>query len=259
MYGQQEQKKFPYELKLNTEIITISSGLTLNLSYRLLKESNYVNHISESTLYSLNNKQINSFDRISTEYWSPEYSDYSDYTRNALRYAPALFAIPYLKNKSWNQIITLGLIYAEGYYITSGITRLSKILVQRKRPYLYNNTSIPESEKIELSKEDNSYFSFFSGHTSSAFYSATFISKAYYDIYGPTNWFYIVTALSYTTSTSVAYFRVRAGKHYPSDVITGALAGTLIGYLIPELHKTKNSNLTVYMAPNNGIGLIYQF
>ena len=258
-YNQENVKVFPYHLNTKTEIVTISSGIALNLSYSGLKNSGYVDLLSEDELNDLDSKQINSFDQKATEYWSPKYSDYSDYIKNTLRYVPAAFAIPYIKSKSWKNIFTLGFIYIEGYLVTTGLTRCTKILVQRERPYMYNTTTIPEIEKLNLSQEENSYFSFFSGHTSSSFYSATFISKAYYDIYGANEWFYIISTLSYSAASTVAYLRVKSGKHYPSDVIVGAIVGTGIGYLIPQIHKRKNKNLTVYFPANNQIGLIYQF
>ncbi len=257
-FSQTIQNNFPYHLAVKTEIAIISGGLVLNLSYTTLKNNDYVDQLPEAELFQLNSNDINSIDQISTRYWSPKNSNYSDHLRNTLRYAPALFSIPLIKNKSWNQLITLGLIYAEGYYLTAGITRCTKILIQRKRPYLYNNTTIPEADKIDLSKEDNAYFSFFSGHTSSAFYSASFISKAFYDMYGANRWFYTVTALSYTAASGVGYLRIRSGEHYPTDVMVGALAGSLTAYFITELHKKRNPNLHVFLT-HEQFSLVYQF
>lgn len=256
--SQENKNAFPYKLSFNNEVLIISSGLILNSTYDILNESNYVRTLNENELNKLNKNEINNFDRSAAEYWSPKYSDYSDYLRNTLRYSPALFAIPYIKDKAWNKIITLGLIYAEGYYLTAGVTRSTKILVQRKRPYLYNTSTISYTEKLDLSNENNSYYSFFSGHASAAFYSATFISKVYYDIFGADKWFYILSAFSYTTASSVAYFRVKAGEHYPSDVLIGALVGTATGYLMPQVHKKQDPKLLVF-GYSNSIGIIYKF
>jgi hypothetical protein len=35
---------------------------------------------------------------------------------------------------------------------------------------------------------------------------------------------------------------VRAGKHYPPDVIAGSVAGFAIGHLVPTLHKKKKDD-----------------
>ncbi len=38
----------------------------------------------------------------------------------------------------------------------------------------------------------------------------------------------------------VGYERVRAGEHFPTDVIAGAMAGAAIGTLVPHLHRLHN-------------------
>jgi len=237
----------------------IASGTILNLNYLYLKVQDDINYLSEEELKNLNSSKINSFDRGATDNWSPKLSETSSLIKNSLKYTPILFSIPYIKNKSWNNIFTLGLIYAEGYFVTIGASRSTKIIVQRKRPYLYNTATIPEDEKNLLSQDYNSYLSFFSGHTAISFYSATFISKAYYDIYGLNEWFYLFSTLSYSAAGIVGYLRIESGKHFPSDVITGALIGSIFGYIVPELHKKKNQKLTLYFNTNNQIGLIYKF
>ena len=48
---------------------------------------------------------------------------------------------------------------------------------------------------------------------------------------------------------AVAFNRVNNHWHFPTDVLTGYAVGALIGYIIPELHKTKsngNNNLSIY-------------
>jgi undecaprenyl-diphosphatase len=47
-----------------------------------------------------------------------------------------------------------------------------------------------------------------------------------------------VLATGVTTFTSVE--RVRAGKHFPTDVIAGAFAGAGIGVIVPHLHRTED-------------------
>ena len=62
-------------------------------------------------------------------------------------------------------------------------------------------------------------------------------------------------------AAATATFRVAGAEHYASDVITGALVGTLIGYGIPLLHfkhpdvgtvKT-SGGLTMRVVPS-GVG-----
>ena len=94
--------------------------------------------------------------------------------------------------------------------ISSIVTQSIKILVQRPRPYETHSDIYPDAT-------DNGY-SFPSGHTSSAFSTATsimLISK---------KWYYTVPA--FVWATGVGYSRMYLGQHYPSDVFVGALVGS---------------------------------
>jgi undecaprenyl-diphosphatase len=49
---------------------------------------------------------------------------------------------------------------------------------------------------------------------------------------------WITLALATGLSTFVSVERVRAGKHFPTDVIAGSLAGAAVGVVVPHLHRT---------------------
>ncbi len=40
------------------------------------------------------------------------------------------------------------------------------------------------------------------------------------------------------SASFVAYLRVISGMHFLTDVITGAVIGSLIGHIIPEIHRS---------------------
>jgi membrane-associated phospholipid phosphatase len=42
----------------------------------------------------------------------------------------------------------------------------------------------------------------------------------------------------YGAATGVGALRVAAGKHFPTDIIVGAVLGSAIGWLVPTLHPT---------------------
>lgn len=101
-----------------------------------------------------------------------------------------------------------------GYIATSSavtflLTTAIKKIVRRPRPF--NNI------KINAISRPSSY-SFPSGHTSSAFTTATALSQAY------PKWYVVVP--SYLWAGSIGYSRMYLGVHYPTDVGVGALLGT---------------------------------
>jgi undecaprenyl-diphosphatase len=51
---------------------------------------------------------------------------------------------------------------------------------------------------------------------------------------------WVTLTLATTVSTLVSVYRVRAGKHFPTDVIAGTFAGAGIGIVVPHLHRTED-------------------
>jgi len=110
--------------------------------------------------------------------------------------------------------------------IASGITIILKYSVNRDRPYV----TYPDITK----KTDVSSPSFPSGHTSSAFSTATSLSLAY------PKWYVIVP--TYTWASTVAYSRMHLGVHYPSDVLAGAVIGAGSAWISYRINKKLNIN-----------------
>lgn len=248
-----QNNKFPYKLSKTNDAIIISTALSSSLLYYYL-DSNYpINYLKENEAVNLNRNKINSFDRSATYNWSPKADNASDYFRDGLKYAPALIIFPEIKNRQWNNIFILGVMYLEGFLINSSFTSNTKITAQRIRPYMYNN-DLSEDSRMKLSKEETTYKSFYSGHTSSAFFNAVFISKVVTDIYGKSGYTYTVWGICLTTAATTGYLRYEAGKHFPTDIIVGAITGGAIGYLIPMIHKQKYDKLIMLITPDNQIG-----
>lgn len=126
------------------------------------------------------------------------------------------------------------LLYGEALAATYFLTNIAKAFVRRPRPYVYN----PASGIREYTERqgDDAYRSFFSGHTSMAFASA--VAGGY--LYGRRSANISSRAALWGTemflATSAAMLRVKAGKHFPSDVLTGAIVGIGIGIAVPALH-----------------------
>jgi membrane-associated phospholipid phosphatase len=152
---------------------------------------------------------------------------------------------------------TVALMFAESIFFLSGFTYITKATAGRRRPYIYN-TDLSVEERYAMGGND-ACFSFFSGHTAAAFTAATFLSKVISDIHGNCIWTKLLWGSSLTVAALTGYARVKAGKHYPTDVIAGAVVGFAIGYLVPTLHKKKKKNHVSFVISPNKVGLSLQF
>ncbi len=78
--------------------------------------------------------------------------------------------------------------------------------------------------------------SFFSGHAANSFLLASLMQAAVGDKWG--RWPSLVL---FAWATASAYSRIYVGVHYPSDVLTGALEGILVGMVAGYLFRKKFS------------------
>ncbi len=201
---------------------------------------------------ALDPNDVNSFDRPATERWSTGADLASDVLVMTLMVSPVALAIAETGSKNG---LTLGVMYAETVLLNNGVTQLLKGATDRTRPFAYNDDpDIPEEEKYETTTRR----SFPSGHTANAFAAAVFLSSTYAKLHPQSSARTWVWAGSLTAATAVGYFRHLAGKHFPTDIITGAVIGASIGYLVPKLHETG----VVYVAPSKGgagLGAVLRF
>lgn len=134
----------------------------------------------------------------------------------------------YSKEKRYQNLIPF-VITAESVWITANITHSSKMAVRRNRPYTF-------APGFNFSKRDDVY-SFFSGHSSVA---AALVTSAVLlhqtntkSAKGKNVLLYLGTATACTTG----YIRIKSGKHYPSDVISGLLTGMGIAFINYKIHE----------------------
>lgn len=140
----------------------------------------------------------------------------------------------------WQRVM----LYAETIMIVGAVTEGTKWVVRRPRPYTY-------TKRLGIPDDD---LSFFSGHTSNTA-AATFTLARTLDLthhLGTAGRILVYGGATVLTAV-VGVLRVVSGKHFPSDVIVGALVGGAIGWLVPELHFSRR--FAVAAAPASGGGV----
>jgi len=238
------QKEFPYKLKPITDgLITATAVASYGTSLILNKNKTI---ISESYINSLNSNDLNKLDYPSIKNYSPEWAKYSDVSLAGTAVIAGGISFLPMKKK---EFFILAIMYAETAGTSIGINYAVKNMKDRARPMFYGS-QISMEEKIEIdSHHKDGLKSFYSGHTSFAFTNASYISKVVFDLYPDKNWKYLVAGTAYVTASSIGYARWKAGKHFPTDIITGAFAGTLIGWAVPQLHKYENVSISFLPSP----------
>lgn len=94
--------------------------------------------------------------------------------------------------------------------------------------------------------------SFPSGHTTQAFAVASVIAE-HYDSF----W---IKAAAYGLASAVGYARVEHRDHWASDVLAGALIGTLVGREVVRFNKNKRYQLSIYSdGESTGVKVMHRF
>ncbi|HEY3448337.1 MAG TPA: phosphatase PAP2 family protein [Myxococcales bacterium] len=150
---------------------------------------------------------------------------------------------------------TNALLVVEAVALSSMLNQVVKFSVGRERPFV---AALPESEKSKTAKPDDNNLSFYSGHTTLAFslvVSAGTIAQLRGYRAAPYIW-----GIGLPLAAFAAYSRIAADKHYLSDVLLGAAAGSAAGFLVPFLHRkttvVMDSGASVTFTPTgNGLAV----
>ena len=129
--------------------------------------------------------------------------------------------------KTGNQLF----IFLNGALANKYLTSSFKHAFSRRRPLLeFADTA----DKAELSAKHKNHESFYSGHASTASFSAAFLRRRisqslqrceHTGIKSGYQWLTGITL--YSGAAYVAYSRIQIDKHYFTDVVTGMIMGTL--------------------------------
>ena len=243
-YNVFSQSEYTHDPK--KDIIIGSAALGLSVSSFFINNS--ANNASKDAV--LKEDCVNVFDR-GLMY---EYDKALSITGDVLVYG--LAAAPFLSltgnYKDGGAWLTYCIMYAQSALFVFGITETIKNSYLRYRPYCYFG-DIP-------SGQDSDYYkSFPSRHTAFAFNSAGFLTATFFTEYPDSPWKIPLCAAAYSFAAGIGASRIFSGNHFTSDVLTGALIGSVTGYLIPWLHLRKKTDNATLVLLHNGFVISRSF
>lgn len=142
---------------------------------------------------------------------------------------PVTMAVVGLASRD-NELLRNAAVMAAGTAVSYGLALGLKYTVKRDRPFI----TYPVDFDDKTGHDYSDSYSFPSGHTTTAFATATALTLDY------PKWYVIVP--SYAYAGTVAYSRMHLGVHYPSDVLTGALIGSGCAVLSHFVNKKLQGN-----------------
>lgn len=184
-------------------------------------------------------------DRLSFGMEFPQADEYSYFTQNLSGVlavgVPAVWSLSRYVMGSLSPVVALttagvDLVLVLQTISWNGIfTELSHLIVQRPRPFVYY-------DPLQRGLDSAHYVSFYSGHTS--FTAAMTVVVFLILLVRGAPLFLILLSLISVESLilGTAYFRILAGRHFLTDVVCGALAGTAAAYIVVARHRNYSSS-----------------
>ncbi len=185
--------------------------------------------VFDDHIYDFIQDQKTPFTRFITKFPLEPFGHYAGYSALAGMYAYGHFA-----KKGRPQATAL--LATESYLIASLIVRLPKFVFGRTRP----DGASPADPWDWQGPGGGS--SFWSGHTTAAFALAGTIGEMYKDKLG-------VQITVYSLATLAGISRIHDKKHWASDVLVGAVVGTVIGKLVVKNYKSRALKLMPLVTP----------
>jgi len=143
-------------------------------------------------------------------------------------------------------------VVAEATIISSVAAGIVSPMAGRPRPLVYGTTA-PASVR----ENGTSGLSFFSGHAATAFGAAVSTFVTVHRLHPDAFWPYYVLLGGVAIASFEGYTRVLSGSHFPTDVIAGVAAGTMIGILIPAMHASPHRLGVQPVIVSGGGGLAF--
>ena len=244
-----DSNQSPFEIEPSFDIPVLLTGLAVGFA------PTYLSIDIDQDLRGLQPGQLNAIDRTVVGNASTNAQRGSDILLCASLALPmVLDFVDALSSDSLDGLggfVTDGLILLEVSALNGILFNLAKFTIRRPRPYTYSAAPVAHD-----SLSNNASLSFFSGHTSLAFSMATSYSYIFQSRHPNSSWILPVWLTSHGIAAATAYLRVRAGKHFWTDVLAGSVVGSMVGFLVPYLHKR---NLDRILPANHDLVVMPMF
>ena len=238
----------PFKLSVKMETLTALTSVSCTLTGCHLHHT-----MSVRDPLSLKRNDVNPLERFACGYYSKKFSYFSDITREATYVILALSMVPHFNDSGtgkYRALLTDMVMFLEAQTIIGGLTACAKGLSERPRPYV-SNSDRPLAER----RNTESFESFWSGHSARAFTTAVFTGYVYQNRYPGSRLIRPIWICGITCATATGVLRVRSGKHFPTDVIVGSAMGSLVGWMIPRLHRAEKPSVSLTPFPGTAHGL----
>ncbi len=238
-----------YDLDLKKELV-IGSIAAGSFGLNLILEDR-ITLYDEAGINALDASSINKFDRgaiFNKDDAAARNSDYLWYSSYAL---PVLFLSSEKTRKDFPKLLVL---WGEVAALSGGLNLLTTSFSDRTRPFVYNPDVDLERKITKGAKR-----SFYSGHTSSTAANTFYMGKVFSDYFPESKWKVIVWTIAAAIPAVTGYLRVKSGRHFKTDVITGYAIGASIGYFIPVLHKSTSVNNLSFSGGLDSFKFMVQF
>ncbi|MEO1258619.1 MAG: phosphatase PAP2 family protein [Bacteroidota bacterium] len=220
----------PYELKPKKEALLLGTGITTLGTARYLNGK--MNTLTEMEIAALQEEGISGWEEWTTTQGSGTSNTISDVLLYSSQAFPVVMTM--LDKKMRKDYLKIGALYSEVFLVNVGFTALVKNTVRRARPFVYD-----PDESLDKQMSKSARTSFYSGHTSGTA-AMCFLTASIYEDYHPNGkWKTVIWTGAATIPAVAGIMRMRAGKHFPSDVITGYVMGAAVGYFLPKIHLKK--------------------
>lgn len=194
---------------------------------------------------------INSFDRGVAGHYGPSAVTASNIV------APIALALPLALDTldisttraPWIGYLEDIVVMGQSVLVAGAMTEIVKLSAQRPRPFVYDQPAGAATE------DPKNYLSFFSAHTSTVFAATMSYATTFAFRHPGSSMTYVAYGAAFALGATTGALRIAGGMHFPTDVLAGAVVGTVVGIGIPWLHRRKIP-FTPTLEPTQGGGVI---